>query len=99
MIVNQRSRTYSWDRRMFSLDIPEDPATGSGSGPLGAFAVKYGLLPRAPSVAIVSEQGTKMGRQSFIHIELAYGGSEDIPERIEIGGSVRPVITGTLFHS
>jgi trans-2,3-dihydro-3-hydroxyanthranilate isomerase len=89
-------RLYS---RMFSLDIPEDPATGSASGPLGAFAVKYGLLPRAPLVAIVSEQGTKMGRQSFIHIELAYGASEDIPERIEVGGSVRPVITGTLLHS
>jgi trans-2,3-dihydro-3-hydroxyanthranilate isomerase len=89
-------RLYS---RMFSVDIPEDPATGSASGPLGAFAVKYGLVPRAPLVSIVSEQGTKMGRQSFIQIELAYGGSEDIPERIEIGGSVRPVITGTLLHS
>jgi PhzF family phenazine biosynthesis protein len=89
-------RLYS---RMFSLDIPEDPATGSASGPLGAFAVKYGLVPRAPLLAIVSEQGTKMGRQSFIHIELAYGASEDIPDRIEVGGSVRPVITGTLLHS
>lgn len=89
------NRLYS---RMFSLDIPEDPATGSGSGPLGAFAVKYGLVPRAPKVAIVSEQGTKMGRQSFIHIELAYGASEDIPTRIEVGGSVRPVIAGTLLH-
>lgn len=90
------NRLYS---RMFSLDIPEDPATGSASGPLGAFAVKYGLLPRAPVVAIISEQGTKMGRQSFIHIELTYGGSQDIPERIEVGGSVRPVITGTLSYS
>jgi predicted PhzF superfamily epimerase YddE/YHI9 len=50
-------------------------------------------------VAIVSEQGTKMGRQSFIHIELAYGASEDLPERIEVGGLVRPVITGTLLYS
>jgi trans-2,3-dihydro-3-hydroxyanthranilate isomerase len=89
-------RLYS---RMFSLDVPEDPATGSASGPLGAFAVKYGLVPRAPVVAIVSEQGTKMGRQSFIHIELTYGGSDDIPERIEVGGSVKPVIRGTLLHS
>jgi trans-2,3-dihydro-3-hydroxyanthranilate isomerase len=88
------NRLYS---RMFSLDIPEDPATGSGSGPLGAFAVKYGLVPRAPRVAIVSEQGTRMGRQSFIHIELTYRDSEDIPTRIEVGGSVRPVITGTLL--
>jgi trans-2,3-dihydro-3-hydroxyanthranilate isomerase len=48
-------RLYS---RMFSphvLDIHEDPATGSGSGPLGAFAVKYGLVPRSSEVSIVSE--------------------------------------------
>jgi trans-2,3-dihydro-3-hydroxyanthranilate isomerase len=90
------NRLYS---RMFSLDVPEDPATGSASGPLGAFAVKYGLVPRAPVVTIISEQGTRMGRQSFIHIELSYGESQDIPVRIEVGGSVRPVITGTLIHS
>jgi len=86
-------RLYS---RMFSADIPEDPATGSASGPLGAFAVKYGLVKRAPKVAIVSEQGTKMGRQSFVHIELAYGDEPDIPSRIEVGGSVMPVLSGTL---
>lgn len=91
--VTGENRLYS---RMFSLDIPEDPATGSASGPLGAYAVKYGLVERAPTVSIVSEQGTKMGRQSFIHIELAYGESKDIPERIEVGGSVMPVLSGTL---
>ena len=83
--------------RMFSLDIPEDPATGSGSGPLGAFAVMYGLVPRAPKVTLVSEQGTKMGRQSFLHIEVTYRGEEELPARIEVGGAVRPVITGTLL--
>ena len=90
------NRLYS---RMFSLDIPEDPATGSGSGPLGGFAVKYGLVPRAQKVAIISEQGTKMGRQSFIHIELTYGDSQEIPSQIEVGGSVRPVIAGLLLDS
>jgi len=88
------NRLYS---RMFSLDIPEDPATGSGSGPLGAFAVKYGLVPRAPRVTLVSEQGTKMGRQSIIHIELTYSGPDENPSRIEVGGAVRPVITGTFL--
>jgi trans-2,3-dihydro-3-hydroxyanthranilate isomerase len=88
------NRLYS---RMFSLDIPEDPATGSGSGPLGAFAVKHGLVPRVPRVELVSEQGTKMGRQSMIHIELSYSGSDENPSQIEVGGSVRPVITGTLL--
>jgi trans-2,3-dihydro-3-hydroxyanthranilate isomerase len=94
--VKDHARLYS---RMFAphaLDIPEDPATGSASGPLGAFAVKYGLVPRAKRVSIVSEQGTRMGRQSFVHIELTYEDDGDVPSRVEVGGSVRPVITGTL---
>ncbi len=85
--------------RMFAPDIigvDEDPATGSASGPLGAFAVKYGLVPYARSVAITSEQGTKMGRRSIIHILLEYGTDGDVPTRIEVGGSVMPVVVGTL---
>ena len=87
-------RLYS---RMFAPDIPEDPATGGASGPLGGYAVKYGLVERAPKVSIVSEQGVKMGRQSFVHIELEYGESPDIPSRIEVGGSVMPVLKGELL--
>ena len=87
------NRLYS---RMFSPDLPEDPASGSGGGPLGAFAVKYGLVPREPKVSLISEQGTKMGRQSLLHIELTYGESKDIPERSDVGGSVMPVLSGSL---
>lgn len=86
--------------RMFGphslTQVVEDPATGSASGPLGAFAVRYGLVPRTSRVELVSEQGTKMGRQSFVHIGLEYADGGDIPERIEVGGSVVPVLTGTL---
>ncbi len=90
------NRLYS---RMFAPDIigvDEDPATGSASGPLGAFAVKYGLVPYARRVAITSEQGTKMGRRSIIHILLEYGADGEVPTRIEVGGSVMPVVVGTL---
>ena len=88
-------RFYS---RMFAPDVAEDPATGSASGPLGGYAVKYGLVERAPQISLVSEQGTKMGRQSFLHIELTYGDeSPDIPSRIEVGGSVMPVLKGELL--
>lgn len=94
------NRLYS---RMFGphseTRIVEDPATGSASGPLGAFAVRYGLIPRAAEVSIVSEQGTKMGRQSFIHIELAYPAGAELPTRIEVGGSVVPVMTAELSIS
>jgi trans-2,3-dihydro-3-hydroxyanthranilate isomerase len=90
-------RVYS---RMFgvlsSARIVEDPATGSASGPLGAFAVRYNLVPRAPELLIVSEQGTKIGRQSFIQIKLAYSKSADVPDLIEVGGSVVPVMTAEL---
>ena len=91
------NRLYS---RMFgphsATRIVEDPATGSASGPLGAFAVRNGLMPRAAQVSIVSEQGTKMGRQSFLHIELAYPEGGELPSRIEVGGSVMPVMTAEL---
>jgi trans-2,3-dihydro-3-hydroxyanthranilate isomerase len=94
------NRLYS---RMFgphsATRTTEDPATGSASGPLGAFAVRYGLIPRAAEVSIVSEQGTRMGRQSFVHILLSYAGPADDPTRIEVGGSVVPVMTAELTVS
>jgi trans-2,3-dihydro-3-hydroxyanthranilate isomerase len=88
-------RLYS---RMFApaSGIAEDPATGSASGPLGAFAVKYGLVPPSRRVSLVSEQGTKMGRRSIINIRLEYDNDGDIPTRIEVGGAVMPVVSGTL---
>jgi len=82
--------------RMFAPDNGEDPATGSAAGPLGAFAVRYGVVERAPKVALVTEQGTKMGRPSTLHISLEYGDSKEIPERIEVGGGVMPVLRGEL---
>jgi trans-2,3-dihydro-3-hydroxyanthranilate isomerase len=95
--VSGQNRLYS---RMFaphgSSPLTEDPATGSASGPLGAFAVRYGLVPRAPQVSIVSEQGTKMGRQSFIHIKLGFQTDNELPDQIEVGGSVVPVLSAEL---
>lgn len=86
--------------RMFgphsSTRIIEDPATGAASGALGAFAVRYGLVSRAATVEIVSEQGTKMGRQSMVHIKLSYAAGAQSPDLIEVGGSVVPVISGTI---
>ena len=87
-------RVYS---RMFAphtSGIPEDPATGSASGPLGAYLVAHGHVAAAPSVRIVSEQGTKMGRQSFVHIAVDMDRGAVV--RIRVGGPVVPVIDGRL---
>ena len=86
--------------RMFAptFGVHEDPATGSAVGPLAAFAVRYGLIAREPQIELTCEQGTRMGRQSFLHVKLSYadGGDLDLPQRIEVGGSVVPVLAATL---
>ena len=83
--------------RMFAphtSGIPEDPATGSATGPLGAYLVKERLVKADGAVQLVSDQGVKMGRHSRLHIRgIARDGRLD---QIEVGGAVVPVIEGTL---
>ncbi len=64
--VHDTSTVHS---RMFAplMGIPEDPATGAASGPLGAYLVRYGLAK--PGV-IINEQGIEMGRPSEITIGI-----------------------------
>jgi trans-2,3-dihydro-3-hydroxyanthranilate isomerase len=87
-------RVYS---RMFAphtAGIPEDPATGSASGPLGAYLVRHGLVPAGDEVVILSEQGVKMKRPSQVHIRLRATGGRLAD--IRVGGSVAPVLEGYL---
>jgi trans-2,3-dihydro-3-hydroxyanthranilate isomerase len=83
--------------RMFgphTSGIPEDPATGSATGPLGAYLVRHRLVKASGKVALVSDQGVKMGRHSRLHIRgVARDGHLD---EIEVGGGVVPVIDGRL---
>lgn len=79
--------------RMFApaFGIPEDPATGAASGPLGAYLVKYGL---APAGDIVSEQGIEMSRPSFINIHIGMDG--DNFTDVVIGGECVYMGHGTI---
>lgn len=81
--------------RMFAPEhgIVEDPATGSAAGPLAAYMMKYGLMPRADGTRFVSEQGTKMRRRSFLHV-LVHG--EGGNKGIEVGGYVTAVTRATM---
>lgn len=88
---------YKVYSRMFAphtSGIPEDPATGAASGPLGAYLVERGLVTPADTVDIVSEQGTRMGRPSFVRIRI--GMTAGRVGEILVGGSVVPVIEGRL---
>jgi trans-2,3-dihydro-3-hydroxyanthranilate isomerase len=86
-------RVYS---RMFAPahGVPEDPATGSASGALGAYVAIHGLVAPAREMRIVSEQGTKMGRQSFVHIRLRAEGGR--ASQVEVGGATVEVLSGRL---
>jgi trans-2,3-dihydro-3-hydroxyanthranilate isomerase len=73
--------------------IPEDPATGSANGALGAYLVKHRALTAIePTTQIVSEQGAEMGRPSTLFIEVDAIGDE--PVTVRVGGTVAPIIEG-----
>jgi trans-2,3-dihydro-3-hydroxyanthranilate isomerase len=82
--------------RMFSPDfgIAEDPATGGASGPLGCYLVHYGLVAGDAAQRIVSLQGHKMGRPSYIHIRIT--GTRDKITKVEVGGESVLVAKGTM---
>jgi trans-2,3-dihydro-3-hydroxyanthranilate isomerase len=80
--------------RMFASDglgITEDAATGSASGPLGAYLAEQHLVE---SSEFVSLQGNKMGRPSPIRIRVEL--KDGKATGIEVGGGVVPAIEGEL---
>lgn len=81
--------------RMFAphLGVPEDPATGSSTGPLAAYMMRHRLVPRASGTRFVSEQGVKMLRRSELHVTVL---GDSGAEGIEVGGHVVPVGRGEL---
>jgi trans-2,3-dihydro-3-hydroxyanthranilate isomerase len=73
--------------RMFAPahGIPEDPATGSASGPVGCYLVRHNVMPSGGELRCVSEQGIEMGRPSFIHVRIGHGGGEITS--VHVGGT------------
>jgi trans-2,3-dihydro-3-hydroxyanthranilate isomerase len=81
--------------RMFAPEygIPEDPATGSSTGPLAAFMMRQGLISKTHGTRFVSEQGTRMGRRSLLHVEIQ---GESGTDGIYVGGHVTPIIEAAM---
>lgn len=70
--------------------IPEDPATGGASGPLGSYLLQHGVMAPDAAGAILSLQGAAMGRPSRIHIAIE--GTPGRITRVRVGG--RSVLVG-----
>lgn len=82
--------------RMFAPEfgIPEDPATGGASGPLGCYLLRHGLADATAARALLSLQGVKMKRPSRIHIAIDSNGGEI--SRVRVGGKAVVVGEGVI---
>jgi predicted PhzF superfamily epimerase YddE/YHI9 len=83
--------------RMFApmLGVPEDPATGSSNGAMGAYLVHHRALPiTEPTTHVVSEQGAELGRPSTLYVEVDSAGEKITAVRV--GGEVVPVAEGVV---
>lgn len=72
--------------------VPEDPVTGSASGGMGAYLVKYGLVDK---VKLVAEQGHIVGRPGTVHIEVILDGDDIVS--VKVGGQAITVMEGEMF--
>lgn len=80
--------------RMFAPEFgAEDAATGSSTGPLAAYMMRQGLISNSTGTRMVSEQGTKMGRRSLLHVHIL---GKNGAEGIEVGGYTMPLVTATM---
>lgn len=83
--------------RLFAplLGVPEDPATGSANGALGAYLVHHRAVPvTEPTTYIVSEQGAEMKRPSTLYVEVDIKGER--VTAVRVGGQVVPVAEGVV---
>jgi len=83
--------------RMFAplLGVPEDPATGSANGALGAYLVHHRAVPvTEPTTYLISEQGAEIGRPSALYVEVDSVDGE--VTAVRVGGQVVPVAEGVV---
>jgi len=92
---DKKSTVYS---RMFApeLGIVEDPATGIASGPLGCYLVRHRIVAPDKASAMVSLQGMKMGRPSYVHISIDADNNGKIGG-VRVGGEAVLAGEGTLY--
>lgn len=83
--------------RMFAphLGIPEDPVTGNGNGPLGAYLVHHRLVPvHGGTTYLRTRQGEAMGRPGTAHVWVDVESGE--PRVVRVGGEAVIAFRGEL---
>jgi len=78
-----------------AVGIPEDPATGTANGALGAFLLHHGVFtPKRERLCLTVEQGFEIDRRSFIAVEV--DGEPNSPRTVRVGGTAVPILKGTM---
>jgi trans-2,3-dihydro-3-hydroxyanthranilate isomerase len=78
------------------LGIPEDPATGSANGALGAYLVHQRAIPLGEgNTEYISEQGLEIDRPSTLYIEVDHSGAR--VTAVRVGGEVVRTIEGEVW--
>ena len=83
--------------RMFGpcIGIPEDPATGAASGPLGAYLLQHNAVSVDNASRLVNLQGVRIGRPGRIYISLS--SRAGVLEEVRVGGEAVVVGAGTVL--
>lgn len=91
---SEKAAVYS---RMFApaLGVAEDAATGSASGPLGAYLLHYGAVTVEQAAHLINLQGVRMGRPSEIHICIRVSDGRVV--EVSVGGQAVLIAEGTLY--
>ena len=71
--------------------MAEDPATGSGAGPLAVHLARHGAIELGTEIEIV--QGVEMGRPSYIDVKTE---TQSGRRSILVSGACVPVMRGTI---
>ena len=82
--------------RLFApfIGVPEDPATGSASGAVGAYLAKHDVIEKDILDSIKIEQGYEMKRPASIYVQVKQEGT--IIKSIRVGGESVTIIQGQL---
>lgn len=73
--------------RMFAplAGINEDPVTGNGNGPCGAYLSQYGRLPDTEKASYWGRQGVAMGKEGVVEIVVYRTAGR--PTKVQVGGT------------
>jgi len=75
--------------------VPEDPATGSAAGALGAYLVVHGIFGSKSPVSFIIEQGMEVHRPSRIMVSVQQ--EAGFPTVVKVGGKAITVLNGEIM--